>query len=125
MRPDETMPALPAPGGERGGADADQHRATLNAATTVGEDTWAREERERREEERRRADASEEEQRYVAALDARSAALTAQARTDAMRSAGTVGVAGLAGLLLAGPIGAVAGVVGGWLFDKFNDPYGR
>lgn len=116
----DDMHALPPPGGARGGQDADIHKATLDAASVKGEDPWAQQERERIEAERQRALAIEEEQRYVAARDALSEAQLAQARTEVIRGAAPVAIGGLGGLLLGGPVGAVVGVVGGWLWDRWT-----
>ena len=103
---------------ERAGADEQLHRATLDAAVVAGDDSWARQEREYREMERQRIEREERERRDVIGLDARSAASLSQSRSDAVKSAATVGAVGFAGFLLGGPVGAVVGGVAGWLYDK-------
>ena len=60
-----------------------------------------------------------------AAKIARGTALTAHARMDGIKSAATVGTGVVAGFMVGGPIGAIVGCAAGWVFDRFNDPYGR
>lgn len=108
---------------ERGGVDADRHAKTLDSARIQGEDTWALEERERRQREADAAAVVEARRQRAVGLIAAASAEMAQARSEAMSSAATVGIGGLSGLmLLGGPVGAVAGIASGWLLDKlFNE----
>ena len=107
----------------RGNDAVQTQKEILDAAFTKSADTFAVEQRERLAQEVQRQAEQEQERRYIAALDASSSATLAQARTDMMKYAATVGTAGFAGFLVGGPIGAVLGVAGAWLFDSITGGY--
>ena len=112
-------------GEQRGGAASPvDHSDVVAASMTASEDTWARSERERRAEIESRNrlvvenyNHSVAEFRAVRSLDALSENARAEATGNMARAAGVVGTAGLTGLALGGPVGAVVGVGVGMVLD--------